>query len=345
MADITVVCEGHETRFDKKKSYTVYVFSVATSAGVVMIYRRYSAIRRFYATLKEKKIEGFPDSFPKKNYLKRLSPATIEERKEAFNVFFSELLTIPDILIRFEDVREFLSLRTLIGESGKSGSDRAADVSAVLKNTTKRAPPQARAMFAFTAERPGEISLAVGDIVVLDSDPDEGGAWWEGKIGSVSGRFPANHVVLIGSSNQFDAAAEPPPVPPPINEALRIRRLTLHADAQRKLSSAQGANTWGETPPPPPSSASTSTSQPTPALQPPASAADAADTPTTSPAPPVVYARAVAKYAGDPESDISFKKGDLIEVIEEDESGWWFGRLGDEEGLFPATFVTLVDAT
>ena len=48
MADIEVVCEGHETRYEKKKSFTVYVFSVRTSAGVVMIYRRYSAIRTLY---------------------------------------------------------------------------------------------------------------------------------------------------------------------------------------------------------------------------------------------------------------------------------------------------------
>ncbi|ETO26334.1 hypothetical protein RFI_10802 [Reticulomyxa filosa] len=44
-------------------------------------------------------------------------------------------------------------------------------------------------------------------------------------------------------------------------------------------------------------------------------------------------------YSAEDQGQISFKAGDIIDVLEEDESGWWVGTLNGERGYFPATYV------
>ena len=41
-------------------------------------------------------------------------------------------------------------------------------------------------------------------------------------------------------------------------------------------------------------------------------------------------------------AELSFQKGDVIDVMEEDASGWWTGKLGCNIGLFPANYVKAV---
>jgi len=64
---------------------------------------------------------------------------------------------------------------------------------------SRPAPPvptqrQARALYLFKAEQPGELSLNPGDIVVLDRVTGE---WWTGTCNGRSGEFPANYVQMI----------------------------------------------------------------------------------------------------------------------------------------------------
>ena len=56
--------------------------------------------------------------------------------------------------------------------------------------------PQARALYAYEALAPDELTLKVGDVVkVLDqtTDPD----WWRGYCKGMEGLFPSNHVELV----------------------------------------------------------------------------------------------------------------------------------------------------
>ena len=42
---------------------------------------------------------------------------------------------------------------------------------------------------------------------------------------------------------------------------------------------------------------------------------------------------------------LTIKKGDLIDLVKEDESwcpGWWTGKVGGKEGFFPANYVEKV---
>lgn len=64
-----------------------------------------------------------------------------------------------------------------------------------------------------------------------------------------------------------------------------------------------------------------------------------------APPPPRPTARlfATALYDNEPDEadELAFSAGDKIEVLQQDSSGWWKGRLRGKEGLFPANFVRL----
>jgi chromosome segregation ATPase len=53
---------------------------------------------------------------------------------------------------------------------------------------------------------------------------------------------------------------------------------------------------------------------------------------------------AVALYDFDKErdEDLEFSRGDIIEILEKNDSGWWIGRLGDKIGTFPFNFVNII---
>jgi len=53
--------------------------------------------------------------------------------------------------------------------------------------------------------------------------------------------------------------------------------------------------------------------------------------------------RAKFDYIAMDPSALSFRKGDLIEVITTLDSGWWDGMLGDARGWFPSNYVDLVE--
>jgi len=44
-------------------------------------------------------------------------------------------------------------------------------------------------------------------------------------------------------------------------------------------------------------------------------------------------------YKATEETGISFEPGQIVEVLEKDPAGWWFVKIGDEEGWAPSTFL------
>ncbi|EMD39992.1 hypothetical protein CERSUDRAFT_112236 [Gelatoporia subvermispora B] len=54
------------------------------------------------------------------------------------------------------------------------------------------------------------------------------------------------------------------------------------------------------------------------------------------------FCRALYDYKTTDASSLSFRKGDVIEVLTQLESGWWDGLLGDERGWFPSNYVMLI---
>ncbi|XP_064390451.1 unconventional myosin-Ie-like [Halichondria panicea] len=57
------------------------------------------------------------------------------------------------------------------------------------------------------------------------------------------------------------------------------------------------------------------------------------------PAPALPKCKAVFDYDATDTDELSFKEGDIIDIIKEDASGWWKGRVRGKEGLFPNNYI------
>jgi len=55
-----------------------------------------------------------------------------------------------------------------------------------------------------------------------------------------------------------------------------------------------------------------------------------------------VFCRALYDYDSTDASSLSFRRGDIIEVLTRLESGWWDGLLNDERGWFPSNYVAIM---
>ncbi|KAJ0000657.1 hypothetical protein NQD34_012499 [Periophthalmus magnuspinnatus] len=61
--------------------------------------------------------------------------------------------------------------------------------------------------------------------------------------------------------------------------------------------------------------------------------------PSPKPRPRTPQCRAVWAYDAQDTDELSFNTDDIIEILTEDTSGWWFGRLRGREGMFPGNYV------
>ena len=57
---------------------------------------------------------------------------------------------------------------------------------------------------------------------------------------------------------------------------------------------------------------------------------------------PSLFCRALYDYESQDNSALSFHRGDIIEVLSQQPSGWWDGLLGDERGWFPSNYVVII---
>uniref|UniRef100_UPI003AADA64A myosin IEb n=1 Tax=Centroberyx gerrardi TaxID=166262 RepID=UPI003AADA64A len=61
--------------------------------------------------------------------------------------------------------------------------------------------------------------------------------------------------------------------------------------------------------------------------------------PAPKPKPRSPQCRALYAYDAQDTDELSFNADDVIEILTEDASGWWFGRLRGREGMFPGNYV------
>ncbi|XP_053743524.1 myosin IEb [Synchiropus splendidus] len=61
--------------------------------------------------------------------------------------------------------------------------------------------------------------------------------------------------------------------------------------------------------------------------------------PAPKPKPRSPQCRALYAYDAQDTDELSFNAEDVIEILSEDASGWWFGRLRGREGMFPGNYV------
>lgn len=58
-------------------------------------------------------------------------------------------------------------------------------------------------------------------------------------------------------------------------------------------------------------------------------------------------AKVVFSYTPDNDDELRLEVNDIIEILGEEEEGWWRGKVKgkDKEGVFPTNYVKLIDAT
>lgn len=158
--------------------------------------------------------------------------------------------------------------------------------------------------------------------------------------------------------NKKDKEATPQPSP-------TVATATATAGASRPVSGPPPAPPVAvPVPPPPSSSATTSTFQA--AKSNPFAAGDPFDedaeadgedsgnpfasssappaAPSAPPAPPASsggsnFVEALFDHEAEEEDELNFATGDLVEVIDKPDGGWWRGRCHGKEGLFPSNYV------
>lgn len=59
--------------------------------------------------------------------------------------------------------------------------------------------------------------------------------------------------------------------------------------------------------------------------------------------PPPLHVRALYDYLADDPTSLSFRKGAIIQVITQLESGWWDGIIENVRGWFPSNYCTVID--
>ncbi|KAI9497104.1 hypothetical protein BDB00DRAFT_757267, partial [Zychaea mexicana] len=122
---------------------------------------------------------------------------------------------------------------------------------------------------------------------------------------------------------------------PPINRQVNsppAPRTYGPSSTQKPYSPPQGPPSYSS--PPPPQQQHYSSPPPPPA---------APRRPPPAPKVSEPVARALYAYKGDQPGDLSFEEGQIITIVEKTDSqdDWWTGRIGKEQGLFPANYVQL----
>ena len=53
-------------------------------------------------------------------------------------------------------------------------------------------------------------------------------------------------------------------------------------------------------------------------------------------------AKVTFEYDSQDQDELTLKVGDIIDIIGEEETGWWRGQLDNKTGVFPSNFVEII---
>lgn len=53
-------------------------------------------------------------------------------------------------------------------------------------------------------------------------------------------------------------------------------------------------------------------------------------------------AKVTFDYDSQDQDELTLKVGDIIDIIGEEETGWWRGQLANKTGVFPSNFVEII---
>ncbi|XP_067273937.1 CD2-associated protein isoform X2 [Pseudorasbora parva] len=176
--------------------------------------------------------------------------------------------------------------------------------------------------YDYDALHEDELTLKLGDVIRNVRRIDEDG-WMEGDLNGKRGLFPDNFVKEV-KKDEPKAKEEP-------KEAKEVKEVKDETPLQRRTSKnvaslVQRISTYG---------------LPTgglglqPHSQPRASKKK----------PKKRQCKVLFEYVPQNEDELELKLGDIIEITEEVEEGWWSGSMNGKSGLFPSNFVKEIEST
>uniref|UniRef100_A0A8B9H233 Osteoclast-stimulating factor 1 n=1 Tax=Astyanax mexicanus TaxID=7994 RepID=A0A8B9H233_ASTMX len=167
--------------------------------------------------------------------------------------------------------------------------------------------------YEYEAAHEDELTLRQGDIIKNVRRIEEEG-WMEGDLNGRRGLFPDNFVKEVRKE----------PVKEEVKEAKEVKEVKENAQPQRRsagnvASLVQRISTYGI---------------PTGGL---------GFQPRSSKKKKKRQCKVVFEYVPQNEDELELKVGDIIEITEEVEEGWWSGSMNGKSGLFPSNFVKEVE--
>uniref|UniRef100_A0A8B9C845 SH3 domain containing 19 n=1 Tax=Anser brachyrhynchus TaxID=132585 RepID=A0A8B9C845_9AVES len=215
------------------------------------------------------------------------------------------------------------------------------------------AAPHAVVLHDFSAEHADDLDLRSGDTVCLLEKIDA--EWYRGKCGNRTGIFPASFVKVIIDVPEEGKRKKIPCSSPSIKGPRCIARFEYIGDHRDELSFSEGETIilkeyvneeWakGEL-------RGMSGIFPLNFVEviedlPGTGAALKNKVEVSSSLPQnnrhsVAWCEALHDFTAETKDDLSFRKGDYIQILEQVDAEWYRGRLNDKEGIFPAVFVQI----
>ncbi|XP_023270794.1 CD2-associated protein isoform X1 [Seriola lalandi dorsalis] len=168
--------------------------------------------------------------------------------------------------------------------------------------------------FEYEALHDDELTLRLGDIIKNVRYIEEDG-WMEGDLNGKRGLFPDNFVKEVKKESKEVKETKNEPKEEASQPPRREKSAGNVANLVQRMSTI-GIPTGGFQP------------------QPPAAAKK----------PKKRQCKVLFEYQPQNEDELELKIGEIIEITEEVEEGWWSGTVNGKSGLFPSNFVKELDA-
>ncbi|XP_064004707.1 SH3 domain-containing protein 19 isoform X2 [Pogoniulus pusillus] len=218
--------------------------------------------------------------------------------------------------------------------------------------------PHAVVLHDFPAEHPDDLDLRAGDTVCLLEKIDS--EWYRGRCGNCTGIFPASFVKVVTNVPEEGKRKKIPCPSQYVKGPRCIARFEYIGDQKDELSFSEGETImlkeyineeWakGEL-------RGTSGIFPLNFVEvledlpgtgtgaaPKNKVEDASSLPQNNRCS-AEWCEALHDFTAETKDDLSFKKGDYIQILEQVDLQWYRGRLNEKEGIFPAVFVQTCSA-
>ena len=218
---ITII--GAEKKRDDGKYYAYKIETQYESGKKELVWRRYKQIDALHGTMQA--IIGVHTKLPKltsKIYLGRSSVHQVaEHRMPKLQRFFDQLVALQneDAVLLKKTLCFFLVPTAL--DISRSKQPEPADILVFHKDSLVQEEKFVRALYAYSARSPGDLTVNVDDIVRIVSVQDE---WMEGELKGEIGFFPKNITQPIDEDDDDESQEEKMIPGTPLEELIESER-------------------------------------------------------------------------------------------------------------------------